>query len=116
MDKSLIYDSFARLMYSIAMVDGIIEKDEKSLLKKELENHAVWPYIQKYFDSEQHEVYSLVESYKELVEACKNYGYSEDYQLFIDIMQKLEKLSNDDDDNLVKSFLESLKVRLLEQN
>lgn len=116
MEQNEIYDSFARLMYSIAMVDGTVEKEEKNLLKNELGSHAVWPFITKYFDSPQLDVYSLVESYKELIEACKEHGYSEDYAVFIGVMEKLEKISGEDDENLVKSFLDSLKERLLNKN
>ncbi|MFQ3575974.1 MAG: hypothetical protein SNJ77_06015 [Cytophagales bacterium] len=116
MGQEDIYDSFARLMYSIAMVDGTVEKEEKNLLKQELGDHAAWPFVSKYFESSQQDVYSLVESYKELIEACKDFGYSEDYPVFINVLEKLEKISGDDEDNLVKSFLESLKERLLNKN
>lgn len=112
--KAELYDSFARLMYSIAMADGVIEKEERAVLKRAIGEHPLKDSVEKYFESKDNEVYSLVETYKELIEICKENGPDPEYKFFIGVLEELALAAKEnDEDSLISSFLANLNDRLL---
>ncbi len=112
--KAELYDSFARLMYSIAMADGVIDKEEKTVLKRAIGEHPLKVSVDKYFQAENTEVYSLVETYKELIEICKENGPDPEYKFLVGVLEDLAEASQEDDeDSLISSFLTNLNDRLL---
>jgi uncharacterized tellurite resistance protein B-like protein len=114
--KEELYNSFAELIYSVAMADGIIDDEELAEIKRLTGNHPLGFKIENLITnlSSEDEV-SIVQSYKSTLSLCKNIGKDSEYEFLINVLEQFSKVSKteDSDDDLNEVIISGLKEQLL---
>lgn len=112
--KDRLYDALGEIAYAIAKTDGLIDNDEISKLTDILENHKwasniKWSFNYEWLRDEDAELI-----YQKAMTRCKDYGPSEEYIEFIDLMNQIAGASNGVDSNEQK-MINSFSVDLIKQ-
>lgn len=112
--KDRLYDALGEIAYAIAKTDGLIDNDEISKLTDILENHKwasniKWSFNYEWLRDEDAELI-----YQKAMIRCKDYGPSEEYIEFIDLMNQIAGASNGVDSNEQK-MINSFSIDLIKQ-
>lgn len=108
-----VYDAFARMIYAIIIADGVIDKNEKRIIEDHIEGKEIEEHLEKYINSD--EEYLIIESYQNLINACREYGHSEEYSELIEVLIQIKGVSgviDKDDAEILDSIISNLKVKL----
>ncbi len=108
-----VYDAFARMIYAIIIADGVIDKNEKRIIEDHVEGKEIEEHLEKYINS--NEVHMIIESYQNLINACREYGYSEEYSELIGVLNEIKSVSSvidEDDAEILDSIISNLKLKL----
>ncbi len=108
-----VYDAFARMIYAIIIADGVIDKNEKRIIEDHVEGKEIEEYLEKYINSD--EEYLIIESYQNLINACRDYGQSDEYSELIGILHEIKGVSaviDEDDAEILDSIISNLKHKL----
>ncbi len=111
MDK--VYDAFARMIYAIIIADGVIDSDEKSVIEQKVKGKEIEAYLNDYIKNR--EEFLIIESYQNLINECREFGYSEEYNDLIDILNQIKTVSaiiDEDDAEILDSIISNLKHKL----
>lgn len=115
--KEQLYDSFAELIFSVAMADGVIDEEEIAEIKRLTGNHPLGQKIEtliKESTKEDDEI-SIVQTYKATLSLCKSIGPDSEYEFLIGVLEDFSKISKtaDSDDDLNEVIISGLKEQLL---
>jgi hypothetical protein len=114
--KEELYDSFAELIYSVAMADGVIDEEEIAEIKRLTGTHPLGGKIEHLITNTQPgEEISIVQSYKSTLNLCKTIGNDNEYAFLISVLEDFSKVSKqeDADDDLNEVIISGLKEQLL---
>jgi uncharacterized tellurite resistance protein B-like protein len=112
--KERLYEALGELIYAVAKADGLIQKEEFSMLDSLLKDHPWASTIKWSFDYEVSKNQSLNDIYEKAINHCQNYGQAPEYIEFIDIMSKIAEASSGIDkkeQKLISSFSSDLVER-----
>ena len=108
-----VYDAFARMIYAIIIADGVIDREEKKIIEDQVAGKDIEKYLDAYINS--NEEYLIIESYKNLINACRDYGNSDEYSELIEILNQIKGVSSvidEDDAEILDSIISNLKHKL----
>ena len=108
-----VYDAFARMIYSIIIADGVIDEEEKRIIEEQVKGREIEKYLDKYIGSE--EEHLIIESYQNLIYACREYGSSDEYSELIEVLSQIKNVSaviDEDDAEILESIISNLKQKL----
>lgn len=108
-----MYDAFARMIYAIVIADGVIDQDEKEIIEEKVRGKEIESYLNKYISSG--EEHLIIESYQNLLHACRDFGPSEEYAELIDVLNDIKTVSaviDEDDAEILDSIISNLKDKL----
>lgn len=108
-----VYDAFARMIYAIVIADGVIDKDEKKIIEDKVKGKEIESFLNHYIESE--EEHFIIESYQNLLHACRDFGPSNEYSSLIDILNSIKTVSSvidEDDAEIMDSIISNLKHKL----
>lgn len=112
-DIESIYDAFARMIYAIIIADGVIDKEEKRIIESKVKGKEVEKFLDAYISS--NEEHLIIESYQNLLHACRDYGPTAEYSDLIDILNNIKSVSaviDEDDAEILDSIISNLKQKL----
>lgn len=113
--KEQLYQSFAELIYAVAMADGILMAAERKAIKQILGDHAMMPYIDNLFDATNKHSISIVSAYYKVRQYIKENKPDPEFSFLVQVLEALSKLSEgvaDEEENLVEDFVLDLKQKL----
>lgn len=108
-----VYDAFARMIYAIIIADGIIDKEEQRAIERHIQGKEIEKHLDRYI--EKGEEYLIIESYQNLINACREHGNSEEYSELIEILNQFKNISevlDEDDAEILDSIISNLKHKL----
>ena len=116
--KEELYDSFAELLFSIAMADGEIDEEETQELNRLIGNHPLRSRIDNLMkEHDEDSELSIVKSYKSTLSLCKQLGTDSEYAFLIKVLEDFSKVSkseeDDEEEDLNEVIIEGLKQQLL---
>lgn len=112
-----IYDAFGELIYSVAISDGIIQKEELTVLDEMLEGHPYEKEIKWSFKYEMNKGSSLKDTYNKAISAFKDHGPNQDYGLLVEILEKLAEASDGIDrteGRVISNFQKTLRAHFIQ--
>ena len=112
--KERLYEALGELIYAVAKADGLIQKEEFSMLDSLLKGHPWASTIKWSFDYEVNKNQSLNDIYEKAINHCQHYGPAPEYIEFIDIISKIAEASSGIDkkeQKLISSFSSDLVER-----
>lgn len=114
-NKEQLYESFAELIFSVAMADGVIDDEEINYLHTLFNGHPVEQKILSLHQNHNSETeISLVQSYKNTLNYCKQHGHDPEYEFLISNLEKFTKVSKpSDDDDMNEIIIDGLRTHLL---
>jgi hypothetical protein len=108
-----VYDAFAKMIYAIVIADGVIDENEKKIIEDKVEGKEIETYLEKYIaNGEEH---LIIESYQNLLNACRDFGPSKEYGELIDVLNDIKTVSaviDEDDAEILDSIISNLKDKL----
>ena len=110
---SKVYDAFARMIYAIIIADGVIDSNERRIIENHVKGKEVEEFLESYISSK--EEYLIIESYQNLINACREFGFTEEYSELINILNQIKKVSeviDEDDAEILDSIISNLKHKL----
>ena len=113
-DKEKLYETLGELIYAIAWADGVIQEEEEFVLNSILETHPWASTIKWSFDYEKNKQHTVEETYKKVIDYCKNYGPTEEYAEFIDLMTRVASANEgiaEKEQEIITSFSKDLTER-----
>ena len=114
MNKEKLYEAFGELIYAVAMVDGVIQQEEKDALDKILRGHSWANEIKWSFNYEMEHRNFIDYLYNKVVDACHQAGPQPEYKFLIEIMEEIANASNGIDsaeEKIIESFSKDLTAR-----
>ncbi len=93
-EKEKLYETLGELLFVAAKADGIIQEEEKEALNQLLEDHSYGKEIKWSFNYTANKNPSIEETYKKVIDFCKNYGPAPEYKEFISAMKTIAEASN----------------------
>jgi len=113
-EKEKLYETLGELLFVAAKADGIIQEEEKEALHQLLEDHSYGKEIKWSFNYTANKNPSIEETYKKVIDFCKNYGPAPEYKEFISAMKTIAEASNGIDvseSKIINSFSRDLIER-----
>ena len=113
-DKTKLYSSFAALIYAVTMADGIIQKEEMSIIRRVIGDHPMMTHINSYFESGDRKI-SIVKAYYDVLSFIKENKPDPEFAFLLKILEELSKQSEgvgEEDENLMEEFIEDLKSKM----
>ena len=113
-DKEQLYETLVELLFTVAKADGVIQDEEKEALNKLLVNHSSEKEIKWSFNYEVNKDSSVEDTYKKVIDFCKNYGPAPEYVEFIASMKTITNATNGidkDESTIIYSFSNDLITR-----
>lgn len=113
-EKEKLYETLGELLFTVAKADGVIQEEEKEALNQLLTNHSSGKEIKWSFNYEANKDSSVEDTYKKVIDFCKNYGPAPEYVEFIDSMKTIANATNGIDpqeSKVINSFSSDLIER-----
>ena len=116
--KERLYDAFGELIYSIAMADGEVQKEEVQALEFLLSQHPWAKEIKWSFNYENEKKHSTEESYQKAIEICKQNGPDPEYKYLLDVMRMVAESFDGivpQEKKIIDNFRDDLHKRFLDE-
>jgi hypothetical protein len=113
--KEQLYQSFAELIYAVAMADGIVVAEERKAIKQIAGDHPMISFIDNLFDARDKPSISIVSAYYKVRQYIKENKPDPEFSFLVQVLEALSKLSEgvaDEEENLVEEFVLDLKEKL----
>lgn len=114
-NKTELYQSFASLIYAVAMADGILMNEEKDAIRKVIGNHPMMAPLNSLFESKEKLEISIVSAYYEVMTYIKQNKPDPEFSFLVQVLESLSSLSEgveEEEGNLVEEFIIDLKSKL----
>ena len=108
--KSKLYNAFGEIMYSLAMADGKIQKEELHAITTALKNHEWSSGILWSFDYENEKQRNTADILKRALKVFRENGPSKEYRDFLSSLKLIAAASNGIDNNEAIMITEIEKV------
>lgn len=112
--KDRLYQTFGELLYVLAMSDGIIQKEEITILEEILMGHPKAKDIKWSFDYENNNQSDVESLYKKVIEVFADNGPDEEYDFMIFALTKVAEASDGvdaDEKTVINNFAKELLER-----
>ena len=114
--QTRLNDAFGELIYAVAISDGMIQPEEKEILKGYLENHPWGKEIQWSFDYEYEKGNQLMDTFEKALETLKENGPHKDYAYLVDVLEAVAGASDGfqrKEGQIISNFQKSLRGHFL---
>ena len=112
--RDRLYQTFGELLYVIATSDGVIEKEEVSVLEEILKAHPKGQEIKWSFDYENKNQNDIETLYKKVIEVFSDHGPDDEYDFMIYALTKIAE-AKDGMDSKEEKVINSFSKDLLER-
>ncbi len=99
-----LFESFGELIYVVAMADGVIQKEELTIIEKRLSDHRWGKDIKWSFDYEVEKKNDIEDLYKKVIAYCEDHGPDEEYDFLLEVLNEIAKAS----DGIIKEEKEKI--------
>ncbi|WP_044208997.1 TerB family tellurite resistance protein [Flammeovirga sp. OC4] len=113
-DKEKLYEILGELLFVVAKADGVIQEEEKAVLENYFKDHPYGEDIRWSFNYEAQKDTPVEDVYNKVIDYCKHYGPTNEYQEFIKAMEVVAEAADGVDDNetaVMQSFSHDLLTR-----
>ena len=110
--KSKLYNVFGEIIYTLAIADGIVQREEIQTIKNALCHHEWANGIMWSFDYESKKQRNTANVLKQALNVLKENGPSEEYHFLINLLKQVAESSNGIDayeDAIISEVEEQLK-------
>lgn len=115
--KTRLYDAFGELIYSVAIADGMIQKEEVNTLEEILEGHPWAKEIKWSFDYERKKNHTLRDTYLKALDTLKENGPHPEYRYLIEVLEKVAESADGfskTEGVIISNMQKSLKAHFME--
>ncbi|KXX72634.1 TerB family tellurite resistance protein [Flammeovirga sp. SJP92] len=113
-DKEKLYEILGELLFVVAKADGVIQVEEKEVLESYFKDHPYGEDIRWSFNYEAKRNTPVDDVYNKVIDYCKHYGPTNEYQEFIKAMEVVAEAADGIDENetaVMQSFSQDLLTR-----
>jgi len=115
--KERLYTAFGEIIYLVAKADGIIEESEIEKVKEQVRDHELGKDLLWSFNYEMKKQNDPDDVYKKAIQVLQDNGPDPDYDLLIDLLEKISVSSSGMDEaeaNFIMDMEADLRSRIIE--